>query len=166
MAWPTTHKIHNRFWTQFSTHCLQQFGRDGMCDGGWFSNRSKPSEARPTDLRWVGAGNNLFWWLYSMCGNWHKTEVSHLSFWWKEWVFHVRIMRVKWSWCLGAHRGIPKGFSIPRLRVGRSGVEEFFTILKGDLEIIWSVGSWGVGFGFTEDIRKVVIVFKDIQQIY
>ena len=123
-AWPTTHKSHNGFWRGFSTHRLRRFGPDGTCGGGRFSNRSEPSEAHPANPIWAGAGSDLFWWLYSMHRNRCKVEASHLSFWRKEWVLRVRITRVEWSWCLGAHQGIPRVFLIPRSRAGRSEVEE------------------------------------------
>ena len=46
------------------------------------------------------------------------------------------------------------------------GLRRFFTIPEGDFEIIQLVGSWGIGFSFTEDIGEVVIVFRDVQQIH
>ena len=53
---------------------------------------------------------------------------------------------------------------------GRERVDQrlrrFFTILEGDFEIIWSVGSRCIGFGFTEDMGEVVIVFEDVQLIH
>ena len=131
MGWPTACRSHNRFWMWFSTHCLWHFGWDGMCGRDQFSNRSEPSEACPTNLRWVGAGNSLFWWLYLTRRSWHKAEPSHLSFWWKEWMLHVRITKVKWSWCLGAHWGILEEFSILRSRVGILEVEEVLYYPQG-----------------------------------
>ena len=95
-----------------------------MHGGGQFSSRFEPSKVCLTNPRWVGVGNDLFWELYSMHGNQYKAEVSHLSFRQKEWVPHARIMKVKWSPCLGARQGIPKGVLILRSRVDRSEVEE------------------------------------------
>ena len=60
----------------------------------------------------------------------------------------------------------PEGFQFQgRERVDRR-LRRFFAILEGDFEIIQSVGSQGIGFGFTEDIGEVVIVFGDAQQIH
>ena len=110
----------------FSTHRLRRFEWDGTHDGGRFSSRSEPFEAHPINQIWAEAGNDLLWWLYSIHRNRCKAKVSHLSFWRKEWVLCARIVRVEWSWCLGAHREIPRVFLVPRSRVGRSGVEEVF----------------------------------------
>ena len=57
----------------------------------------------------------------------------------------------------------PDGFQFRGQERVDQRLRGFFTILKGDFEVIRSVGSWRISFGFTEDIGEVVIVFGDVQ---
>jgi hypothetical protein len=45
-------------------------------------------------------------------------------------------------------------------------VEEVSTILEHDLEIIGSVRSQGISFGFTENISEVTILLWDVLEIH